>query len=79
MIDDYDKSRWNRNVNAMLRAAGDDPEAFAFIDAMIMMLKSGMTNSYDELTRQGFSAADVARAMGVSRQAVWRKYGKSEL
>lgn len=86
MFEPSEVARWERLTLAMIRnAANDDPEAFAQIVAVVdraAALLPGaaqrlVVNSGDQLVwiAGGFSWSSIGRALGVSRQAAWKRFG----
>lgn len=79
MLEPREIERYERELRAMLRRAGDeDPEGFAQIAQLIVQAANGLRLSA-ELTRaqHGYSWADLAGALGTTRQAAQQKYGRS--
>lgn len=73
-----EQTRWVRNMTAMVRSvAANDPEAFASLVELASWLQvEGLSHAYAGLVAQGYSAAEIARPLGVSRQAVHARYAK---
>lgn len=78
MWTDDETNRWKRHLRAMVRSAAEgDPEAFATLVALSETLnRDGLCEAYAGLRAQGFSAAEIARPLGVTRQAVNQRYAK---
>lgn len=70
MLEPEQVSRWRRECNAMIKASTDDPEAFAAVKSILDDTAASLPLALDSLRAQGFSYADIARALGVSRQNV---------
>lgn len=71
-----EKSRWERNLRAMVESAGnDDPEAFLELAHLATWLnRSGLSRAYGMLLARGYSTRDIARPLGKSHQAVWSRF-----
>lgn len=71
-----EKSRWTRNLEAMVRSAGnDDPEAFAeLVELADWLNRDGLPAAYAKLREQGYSTREIARPLPVTAQAAWAKY-----
>lgn len=76
--DEY--SRWDRNLRAMVRSAGtNDPEAFADLLRLADWLNEyGLPEAYQRLQREGYSAAEIARPTGKTRQALHQRFGRKD-
>lgn len=74
MIEPETAARFRRELAAMVRAAGDDPEAFATVCALFDAVRDQMPQAVVALRDQGFSYADIARALGVTKQAAQQRY-----
>lgn len=75
MMEPEQVQRFTRELRAMLRAAADDPAAFRQAAELLDAARSLMNDAYSDLGQQGYSAADVAAELGVTRQAVRQRYG----
>jgi hypothetical protein len=65
-----------RMVRALARRAGDaDPAQFREVWAMLAEAEAAVTASVDSLRAKGFSWAEIAAEVGVTRQGMsqWRK------
>lgn len=71
-------SRWERNVEAMVRSAGsNDPEAFALLVNISHWLdRYGLPKAYRLLQAQGYTVREIARPLEVTPQAAWAKYAR---
>lgn len=79
MLDERETARYERELRAMLRRAGDeDPEGFAQIALLISAACEALPLAA-EMTRQthGYSWATLARPFGVTRQAMQQRFGVS--
>lgn len=74
MIEPEQAARFRRELAAMVRAAGDDPEAFATVAGLIDSARVAMHGAVTELREQGFSYSDIGRALGVSKQAAQQRF-----
>lgn len=83
MFEPSDTQRYRRQVEAMVKAAGrQDPEAFAFIVELLDRARTELVPAAcDELraakgAAPGFSWADIARPLGVTRQTAQERFGR---
>lgn len=75
MMEPETVARFKREIDAMARHAADDPEAFAqFVQLGEHMDKAGGWAVCD-LKACGFSWADIARPLGITRQAAAKRFG----
>lgn len=77
MIEPEQAQRYRRELAAMVRAAGDDPEAFATVAALLDDARTAMHAAVTELRKQGFSYGDLGRALGVTKQAAQQRYANT--
>lgn len=63
----------------MLKAAGDDPESFAVVRSLLDDANAQLPDAARALLDQGFSWADIARPMGLTRQAVHTRYATAKV
>jgi hypothetical protein len=76
MIEPEEEKRWTRNINAMVAAAGDDADAFAAILALYVMFGRQLhETAIPALRQQGFSWSEIARPLGISKQAAQQRWG----
>jgi hypothetical protein len=76
VIEPAQLARFQREVKAMVRYAGDEPDSLACIVHLAEQLQAGLAQGASECRRQGFSWADIGRALGVTRQAAYQRLGK---
>lgn len=72
--------RWERQLAAMLKAASQsDPEGFAAIVRMLdTAQREGLRQACSELReRDGYSWANLAAPLGVTRGAVAQRFGRT--
>lgn len=82
MIDVRDAKRYEREIRAMLRAAGqDDPEGFAEIVRLLdWAVSEGLREAAAELRKpqangvRGYSWAEIAAPLGVTRSAAAQRF-----
>lgn len=74
--DTAERTRWQRNAQAMVNsAAGGDPEAFAALVELADWLSTeGLREAAAGLQDNGYSWADIARPLGVSRQGAYLRF-----
>lgn len=87
MLEPSEIKRWERLTDAMLNhAATDDPEAFAQVVAVLERAQGKLPEVARSLRTDdgrhhisnggGYSWANLARALGISRQAAQQRYGR---
>lgn len=69
-------ARYARHMDAMSRAA-IDPDAFARLVELRNYLAFSITEQAQTLYSEGYSYADLAAALGISRQAVAQRYPRA--
>jgi hypothetical protein len=77
MLDERETARYERELRAMLRRAGDeDPAGVAVIVGLLDAAQRALPAAV-QLCRveHGYSYTELAEAMGVSRQAVRQRFG----
>lgn len=81
MLESREQDRYRRQIAAMLKSAGgDDPEAFAFVVALLDdAVRTGLPAAAQRLQQPtaqapGYSWRDIAGAMGVSRATAWQRF-----
>lgn len=75
MIEPEDVRRFERHIDLMIRAASDDPAAFAVGVRLAARLQAGLKASAGALLDQGFSWTDIGNELGVRKQSAharWR-------
>lgn len=75
MIEPEDMKRFRRHVQVFIKAAADDPEAFAQVLGLAGELQAGMKQAASGLLDQGYSWTDIGRAAGLKRHSAhgrWR-------
>lgn len=77
MLDTMQLSRYQRELTAMCRTVGEnDPEAFAELVRLAEWLnREGLQIAVDGLRAEGYSWAEIARPLRVTRSAVAQRYG----
>lgn len=80
MMEQRDLDRFRRELRAMV-AKADDPEGFAQAVQLSAELDAALIDQADKLRRptahaKGYSWADLARPLRVTRQAVAQRYGR---
>lgn len=74
MIEPEDVRRFERHIDAMIKKAADDPAAFAQVCDLLTRFKLSLPSAARELRRQGFSSADLGRALGVTPSSVRERF-----
>lgn len=78
MIEPATTARFQRELRAMIRAAGDDPEAFAVVDGLLRHAFTDMNTAAHALVSQGFSWREIGRALEITRTAAHKRYAAGE-
>lgn len=76
MIEPGQLARFQREVKAMIVYAGDEPDSLACIAHLADQLQAGLAQGADRCRSQGFSWADIGRALGLTRQGAYQRLGK---
>lgn len=81
MLEPNTIARYERELRAMLRTAGDeDPEGFAAVHQLLTQAVNALPVAAELTRRQhGYSWADLARALGVTRQAAQQRLGTDKM
>lgn len=67
--------RWQRSLSALLAAGGgDDPEGFAEVVRLLDGARARLPQAAAQLREQGYSWADIARPLGVTRDAARQRF-----
>jgi len=74
MIEPEDVRRFERHINLIIRASGDDPEAFAVGVRLAAQLQAGLKQSAGTLLDQGFSWAQIGDALGVRKSSAHERW-----
>lgn len=76
MLEPNDVKRYERELRAMLRRAGDeDPEGFAEIAQLLYTAVDGLESAVLDMRRRGYSWRQIADALGVPVSTVHRRWG----
>lgn len=89
MLEPRELRRWERLTAAMVRKAGaDDPETFAAFVKILDDARNNLPSAAAQLRStpdaeagvsvSGYSWGDLARALGVSRQAAQKRFGRAD-
>lgn len=75
MLEPNTIARYERELRAMLRTAGDeDPEGFAAVHQLLHQAVDALPVAAElNRTQHGYSWADLGRALGISRQAAQQR------
>ena len=78
--DTAEVTRWERHLKAMVRdASTNDPEAFAELVRMADWLsREGLPQAAAGLQENGYSWAEIARPLGVSKPAAWQRFRRPQ-
>jgi hypothetical protein len=76
MWDQAQRTRWERNAQAMIVGAGrDDPDAFAeMVRLAEWIIGDGLRTAALLLKEQGYSWASIAEPLGVTREAAFQRF-----
>lgn len=79
MLDEKEVARYERELQAMLRRAGDeDPEGFAAIHQLLTRAASQLPTAAALCREQhSYSWTELGRALGVTRQSAQQQLGKA--
>ena len=69
--------RWERKLTALARQI-DDPEALGQVLDLVDHLNRQIGTAVRDLYAEGHSTADLGAALGISRQAVAKRWPRSE-
>lgn len=69
-------TRAQRELRSLVRDAGDnDPEAFAALVGLAEWLRvEGLKEAASAQLAHGYSWADVAKPLGITRQSAWARF-----
>lgn len=73
MIEPQDVRRFSRELSALIRKA-NDADGFAVVVGLLAEADDQLRAQARELNSQGFSAAELAAPLGVTRQAVRKRW-----
>lgn len=77
MLEDARKTRAQRELRSLAKEVGsNDPEAFAAMVELARELDELLKDAADAQRANGYSWADLARPLGVTRSAVQQRYGR---
>lgn len=65
-----------RLVRAQGKRAGADLEMFAMFAGLVEEARARLADAADLLIAQGYSYGDIARVLGITRQAAWKRFGR---
>jgi DNA invertase Pin-like site-specific DNA recombinase len=75
--DDADHAEYvKRLVEAQGKRAGADLPMFALFAEAVDFARARLQDAADELIAQGRSYTDIARELGITRQAAWKRFGR---
>lgn len=74
MMEPKDVRRFEREIDAMIEKAGDDPAAFAQVCDLLTRFKLSLPTAVQALRGQGFSSGDLARELGVTPSSVRERF-----
>lgn len=78
MLEPQRITRTQRELRSLIRDVGeDDPEAFASLVSLAAWLsREGLPMAAERQLARGYSWTEIARPLGVSRQAARQRYGR---
>jgi hypothetical protein len=65
-----------RLVRASARRAGADLVMFAMFADAVDYARARLADAADQLITRGYSYGDIARELGITRQAAWKRFGR---
>jgi hypothetical protein len=65
-----------RLVRAQGRRAGADLGMFALFAGSVDYARARLAEAAAQLIAQGYSYSDIARELGITRQAAWKRFGR---
>lgn len=65
-----------RLVRAQGRRAGADLGMFALFAESVDYARARLAEAAAQLIAQGYSCGDIARELGITRQAAWKRFGR---
>jgi len=74
MIEPEDVRRFERHIDLMIKASGDDPEAFAAGVRLAARLQTGLKASAGQLLDQGFSWTQIGAAVGLKKSGAHERW-----
>lgn len=75
-VEDEDYAAFvRRAVRGLGRRASEDPEALAYLASVQQLVHATITDSARALHAAGFSWAEIARPLGVTRQTAHERFG----
>lgn len=85
MIEPRELQRWQRHMDTLIQRAGeDDPDTFAALVRLLDATRARLPEAAAQLQRpiqladkrtvRGYSWADIAQALGVSRNAAFKRF-----
>lgn len=77
IIEDADYAAgMKRLVSASARRAGADLAMFGMFAEAVDYARARLSEAADRLIAQGYSYGDIARELGITRQAAWKRFGR---
>jgi hypothetical protein len=65
-----------RLVRASARRAGADLAMFAMFAEAVDYARARLADAAEQLITQGYSYSNIARELGITRQAAWKRFGR---
>jgi len=76
----YDDADYDLGVRRLVRAqgrrAGADLAMFAMFAESVDYARARLAEAAAQLIAQGYSYGDIARELGITRQAAWKRFGR---
>ena len=77
MLDPVDDRRHRNTLRGWIATASkDDPEHFAQVVTMLDEARAELVEAAESLRTEGYSWADLAAPLGVTRSAVQQRFGR---
>lgn len=76
-MEQQDVARFTREIRALGKAAAWDCESFAQAVQLQTELERVLANAAQDLNSQGFSWAEIAAPLGITRAAAHKRYATS--
>jgi hypothetical protein len=76
----YDPTEHDLHVRGLVRAqgkrAGADLDMFRLFSESVDYARARLADAAERLIAQGYSYGDIGRALGITRQSAWERFGR---